>query len=93
MAEQTKNAFAEIVTRSWSDQDFHAKLVADPKSTLIENGVDVPTGRRVVLVEDSDDVMHLVLPARPAELSEDQLDSVAGGWWFPPPSAYTPTKP
>ena len=29
------------VTKAWSDEEFKAKLMADPKSVLKENGVDV----------------------------------------------------
>ena len=29
------------VTKAWSDEEFEAKLMADPKSVLKENGVDV----------------------------------------------------
>jgi hypothetical protein len=29
------------VAKAWSDEEFKAKLMADPKSVLKENGVDV----------------------------------------------------
>lgn len=79
-----QKAFAAIVANSWSDADFRAQLVADPTATLKANGVDVPEGKRVVVVEDSDTEFHIVLPTRPAELSDEELDSVAGGWFSYP---------
>lgn len=75
-------AFAAIVARSWSDAEFHGQLLADPSATLAANGFHVPDGKHVQVVEDSDTVMHVLLPARPSELSDEELDSVAGGWVF-----------
>ncbi|WP_308466560.1 NHLP leader peptide family RiPP precursor [Rathayibacter soli] len=82
MAEQNaqNKAFAAIVARSWGDAAFHAELLANPTATLAANGFHVPDGKQVEVVEDSDTVMHVLLPARPSELSDEELDSVAGGF-------------
>jgi hypothetical protein len=73
-------AFAKVVANSWSDEGFHAKLVADPTGTLAAAGVTIPAGKRVVLVENTDDIVHVILPARPTELSDEELDTVAAGF-------------
>ena len=73
-------AFAAIVARSWDDADFRAQLLADPSATLAANGVSTPAGKQVVVIEDTDTELHLVIPARPSELSDEELDSVAGGF-------------
>ena len=53
---------------------------ADPKAVLQEQGVTVPAGMQVKVVEDTDQVRHLTLPTRPAgELAEGELVQVAGG--------------
>lgn len=73
-------AFAQVIAHSWGDPDYRAKLLADPAGTLADDaGFRVPEGKRIVIVEDTDDVIHLVLPARPTELSDEELDSVSGG--------------
>ena len=72
-------ARARMVTRAWRDPDFKKRLAADPKAVLAEAGIKLPAGVTVSLVEDSDTHLHLVLPARPAALSDAQLDAVAGG--------------
>ncbi|WP_308466559.1 NHLP leader peptide family RiPP precursor [Rathayibacter soli] len=79
--QDTQNkAFAAIVARSWEDPDFRSKLLADPTATLNANGFHVPAGKSVVMVEeDSDTVVHMSLPQRPTELSDEQLDAVSGG--------------
>ncbi|GAB3805384.1 hypothetical protein GCM10028798_27140 [Humibacter antri] len=72
--------FAQVIAHSWGDPDYRAKLLADPTGTLADDaGFQVPEGKRVVIVEDTDDVIHLVLPARPTELSDEDLDTVSGG--------------
>lgn len=77
-------AFAAMVARSWNDADFRAQLLADPRATLTAGGFHVPDGKHIEVVEDSDTVMHVTLPQRPSELSDEELDSVAGGFtcWY-----------
>lgn len=81
MTEQEQyKAFAAVVARSWGDEDFRAQLIADPTATLVANGVAVPAGKKVIIVEDTDTDLHVVLPSRPGELTDEELDSVAGGF-------------
>ena len=44
-------------------------------------GAEVPANMNVVVVEDSADTVHFVLPSPPSEseLSESELDSIAAG--------------
>ncbi len=43
-------------------------------------GIDVPAGMTVTVVENTDKLFHLVLPPVPSdELSDEALDAVAGG--------------
>lgn len=76
------NAFAKVIAKSWGDDDFRARLLADPASVLAAEGISAPEGVRFEVVENTDDVSYIVLPTRPAELSDDELDSVAGGFAF-----------
>jgi hypothetical protein len=82
MAEQEQDfwkAWDQIVARAWADDGFKRRLVADPAAVLKENGLEVPPGVQLRVVEDTASQVHLVLPARPAgeELSEDDLGRVA----------------
>ena len=36
-----RSNYGKIVAKAWSDEEFKAKLMADTKSVLKENGVDV----------------------------------------------------
>jgi hypothetical protein len=79
------NAFAKMVAKAWGDDAFRTRLLADPNAALAGEGITAPEGKKFAIVEDTDDVLHVVLPARPTELSDDELDSVAGGMSYIPP--------
>ncbi|HEV2438727.1 MAG TPA: NHLP leader peptide family RiPP precursor [bacterium] len=69
---------AQLVAKAWSDPGFKKQLLSNPKQVLAANGIDVPAGMDVRLVENSETVMHVVLPAKPAgDLSVEQLHQVA----------------
>jgi hypothetical protein len=74
-------AVGKVIARAWSDGDYKARLVANPKSVLTEAGIVIEDGPELRAVEDTDDVRHFVIPVAPAEgeLSEDALEQVAGG--------------
>ena len=74
-------AFGRAVMRAWSDPAFKAELLADPHAALAAVGVSVPPGVTMKIVENTDTLMHLVLPAKPTggELSEQALEKVVAG--------------
>jgi hypothetical protein len=71
----------QLLIKSWQDEGFKRRLVADPRAVLQEQGLPLPDGKAVRVVEDTADTVHLVLPPKPAEgeLSDEQLEQVAGG--------------
>ena len=76
--EQAK-AYGRVVARAWSDDVFKQRLLADPAAVLKAEGVDIPEGVEVRLVENTNRLAHVTLPAKPSGLSDEQLDKVAGG--------------
>jgi Nitrile hydratase, alpha chain len=79
--EQQVNQWGQIVTKAWQDDAFKKRLLANPTAVLKEQGLEVSAGVQVRVVENTDQVIHLTLPAKPreGELSEDELENVAGG--------------
>ena len=69
----------QIIAKCWADEAFKKKLLADPAATLKAEGAEVPAGLTVKAVENTDKVFHLVIPAKPTDLSDEDLDKVAGG--------------
>ena len=81
MAANFEYQWGQLVARAWAEPAFKAKLLADPAGVLKENGLTPPAGITIKVVENTDKVLNLVLPVKPApqELSEEELHRVAGG--------------
>jgi hypothetical protein len=65
LSKLTHPGYSEVIAKAWSDPDFKARLKADPISVLRAAGVPIPKGKRLVVVENTADVMHMVLPLPP----------------------------
>jgi hypothetical protein len=78
--EQGKN-MQQLIAKAWMDEGFKKRLLAEPAAVLKEEGLEMPPGMEVRMVENTDKVLHLVLPVKPAsdELSDELLENVAGG--------------
>ena len=77
---ETEKAYAKIIAKAWRDPAFKAQLITNPAAALKAEGMDVPAGMAVTVVENTDKHFHLVLPHQPTEeLSDEALDGVAGG--------------
>jgi Nitrile hydratase, alpha chain len=81
-SQEQARKYGQVVARAWSDETFKRRLLAEPAAVLREQGIEVPSEVEVRMVENTDRVVHLVLPPTPAEgeLSDEQLDRVAGGF-------------
>ena len=69
-----------IRDRAASDADFREQLKSDPRSALsTELGVEIPNEVTVHVHEESLSEVHLVLPPSDQDLSDADLEAVAGG--------------
>jgi hypothetical protein len=75
---------ARVIGRALKDENFRLELLRDPKSSLEkELGVKIPDSVTVRIVEEKEGEVCLILPQVPkqeGELTETELESVAGGW-------------
>jgi len=72
--------FGQVVARAWADDAFKARLLAEPNAVLQEEGLEIPPGIEIRVVENSENVIYLPLPATPGDsLSDEQLEQVSGG--------------
>ena len=70
----------QLIKKAQSDKEFKKAFLGNPEETLqTQLGVQVPEGVEVKVVEESSKVVYLVLPVNPDELTDEQLDAVAGG--------------
>jgi hypothetical protein len=54
--------FGRLVQRAVKDPDQRRQLLAAPRQVLVEAGVELPEGVEVEVLENTDTVVHLVLP-------------------------------
>jgi len=59
--EQAK-IYAQLIAQAWSDEAFKERLVTEPMRVLSERGVEVPPGIEIKVVENTDQMFHIVLP-------------------------------
>ncbi|MEA1675283.1 NHLP leader peptide family RiPP precursor [Nitrospirillum sp. BR 11163] len=71
---------SKIIAKAWSDDGFKARLLADPAAVLEAEGPHVPSGVRVSIVENTAASYTLVLPAKPVDMSDADLDQTGGYW-------------
>ncbi len=79
---EERKEYAKIIAKAWVDEDFKKRLLADPASVLAENGIEIPEGMTVRVVEGNENEILVPIPPRPpenAELSDEDLEKVAGG--------------
>ena len=81
MTEQ-RNKLADLFAACWKDEALKHRFMADPKAVLAEYGMDVPDGMAVNVVENTDNTVHITMPAPPSgylDLSDEELSHAAGG--------------
>jgi hypothetical protein len=76
---------SQVIDRATRDSAFRQELLQNPKETVErELGVNIPPGIELRVVEETSSTLYLVLPpqamAAGQELSDRELEQVAGGW-------------
>ena len=54
--------WSAIVEKTFDDNDFKKRLMADPKRVLLEEGIKIPDGVTIKVVESTPSETWLVLP-------------------------------
>ena len=83
--ERFQQAKSEMAAKSFTDSQFRAQLIADPRGT-VEKEYELPegtlSGLNINVVEEHSGEIVLPIPAADMELTEEQLELVAGGFVF-----------
>ncbi len=75
----------KIIARAWGDELFLQRLKNNPKSVFSEYGLPYDENVSYRIVEDTNNVTHIVMPKRPykdtsrKELSDEELEKIAAG--------------
>lgn len=73
----------KIIARAWQDESFKQKLLSSPRAAFEKEGIDLPSSIDINVVEETPTTLYFVLPVNPdltEELSDAELEAVAGGW-------------
>jgi|AP12_2_1047962.scaffolds.fasta_scaffold34050_3 Nitrile hydratase, alpha chain len=76
------NDLSKAVTRASNDRDYRAKLLDDPQAALDDEGIELPEGVDVKVVENDAATIYLVLPEAEDDelgLTAAELERVAAG--------------
>ena len=57
-----ENPMQKIIARCWEDEEFKKRLMADLAKILGAEGVNVPDGVSIRVVEDTEQVRTLIIP-------------------------------
>ena len=79
---EERNKLAKLFAACWKDDALKQRFMSDPGAVLAEYGMDVPDGIDVNVVENTDNTVHITMPAPPSggmDLSDDELSNAAGG--------------
>ena len=80
-----KDIEAHIIAKAWKDEAYKQELLTNPQAVLSrEFGVEFPQEVQIQVLEENSTSLYFVLPMSPMEiteeLSEEQLEAVAGGY-------------
>ncbi len=87
MEQRKQEIIQTVISKAWEDSNFRKELIADPVTAIEKlSGIKIvlPEGKTLVIADQTDkSKVYLTIPAEPEmenmELTEEQLESIAGG--------------
>jgi hypothetical protein len=77
--EEQGKKISQLIAKCWADEGFKQKVLADPAATLRAEGLALPDDLSYVAHENTEKVVHLIIPAKPTDLSDEDLAHVVAG--------------
>ena len=96
--QEAMKRWGQVMARAWSDEAYKQRLLGEPAAVLAEAGLRMRPTLTVQVHEATPTQIHLILPPPPAgregdQLSDADLDRVAGGGWETDKWMWTATNP
>ena len=63
--EEQGKKYAKLVAKAWSDEAFKERLLSDSRTVLEAEGIIVPPGVDVKVVEQTETQLFMVIPKKP----------------------------
>ena len=63
--EEQDKKYAKLIAKAWSDEAFKERLLTDSRAVLEAEGISVPPGVDVKVVEQTDTQFFIVIPKMP----------------------------
>ncbi|QTE23308.1 NHLP leader peptide family RiPP precursor [Polaribacter cellanae] len=85
--QKSQELLQTIITKAWEEEAFKQELIANPIKTIEKvtgERINLPEGKALIVKDQTDDsVVYINIPSEPnmedLELSEEQLEVIAGG--------------
>ena len=78
-----------LIEKCWKDPAFQKQIVSDPKGTIEKaTGQKLPENVKIFVHQEDANTLHFAIPPAPSELTElsdEDLERVAGGTGIPMP--------
>ncbi len=92
-SQETQKLLSKLVAKAWLDEGFKQRFISEPTTVLEENGVTLSTDIDVrvnentsfstptntIVSQNSNGIYEIVLPPKPAQLTDEQFQSLASG--------------
>jgi hypothetical protein len=62
---EERKEYAKIIAQAWVDEELKRRLIEDPATILKENGIEIPEGMTVKVVEQKENEIQIPLPLKP----------------------------
>jgi hypothetical protein len=76
--------YARIVARTWADEGFKNRLLADPADVLSKDyGLVIPQGMLIIARENTHDTVHVAIDAIPvSSVARDEVERLSAASTF-----------
>jgi hypothetical protein len=66
--------YAKLIAKAWSDESFKERLLTNSRAVLEAEGISVPPGIEVKVLEQTNAQFFLVIPQMPADMTGCHLE-------------------